>query len=177
MTVGELAIRLEDLRLRHVPDPRLGVWDVALDEEGDAPGITGAVTEPGAIEDLRALAGEAGVRAALEVLPAAGAELQAIAHRSLAHLRAEPRHSFGMTVPSTVGGVATTTSRTPSSVGTSGRSSPNEARRIAFRGIPRFSSSARTLSARARLARRLTAGPPDRSLCPSMRNRASGFAR
>lgn len=93
MTAGELATRLEDLRLRHVPDPRLGVWDVALDEEGDAPGITGAVTEPGAIEDLRALAGEAGVRAALEVLPAAGVELQAIAHRSLAHLRGEPRHS------------------------------------------------------------------------------------
>jgi cell wall-associated NlpC family hydrolase len=93
MTDAELAVRLEDLRRRHVPDRRLGVWDVALDGEGDAPGITGAVTEPGAVEDLRALAGEAGVRAAVELLPAAGGELQAIAHRSLAHLRAEPRHS------------------------------------------------------------------------------------
>ena len=92
MTAADLAVRLEELRLRHVPDRRLGVWDVALDD-GDAPGIAGAVTEPAAIEDLQALAGEAGVRAAVELLPAAGGELQAIAHRSLAHLRAEPRHS------------------------------------------------------------------------------------
>lgn len=93
MTVAEISVRLEDLRLRHLPDRRLGVWDVALEEEGDAPGITGAVTEPAAIDDLRALAGVAGVRAQIELLPAAGGELQAIAYRSLAHLRAEPRHS------------------------------------------------------------------------------------
>ena len=93
MTVAELAVRLEDLRLRHVPDRRLGVWDVSLEEEGDAPGITGAVTEPAALEDLHTLAGEAGIRAAVELLPAPDAQLQAIAHRSLAHLRAEPRHS------------------------------------------------------------------------------------
>jgi gamma-D-glutamyl-L-lysine dipeptidyl-peptidase len=92
MTSVDLAVRMEELRLRHVPDRRLGVWDVALDD-GDTPAITGAVTEPAAIEDLRALAGEAGVRAAVELLPAAGGELRAIAHRSLAHLRAEPRHS------------------------------------------------------------------------------------
>ena len=93
MTVAEIPVRLEDLRLRHLPDRRLGVWDVALEEEGDAPGIIGAVTEPDALDDLRALAGEAGVRAQVELLPAAGGELQATAHRSLAHLRAEPRHS------------------------------------------------------------------------------------
>lgn len=92
VTAADLAVRLEDLRLRHVPDRRLGVWDVTLDG-GDSPGVTGAVTEPAAIEDLRALAGESGLRAAVELLPAAGPELQAIAHRSLAHLRAEPRHS------------------------------------------------------------------------------------
>ena len=93
MTVADLAVRLEDLRMRHLPDRRLGLWDVALEEEGDAPGITGAVTEPGAFADLQALAAEAGVRVAVEVLPAASGELQAIAHRSLAHLRAEPRHA------------------------------------------------------------------------------------
>src|SRR5688572_28930792 len=93
MTVAELPVRLEDLRLRHLPDRRLGVWDVTLVEEGDAPGIIGAVTEPDALDDLRALAGEAGVRAEVELLPAAGGKLQATAHRSLAHLRAEPRHS------------------------------------------------------------------------------------
>lgn len=93
MTVAELAVRLEDLRQRHLPDRRLGVWDVTLDEEADAPAITGAVTEPDALAELRALAGEAGVPAAVELLPAAGGALRAIAHRSLAHLRAEPRHS------------------------------------------------------------------------------------
>jgi cell wall-associated NlpC family hydrolase len=93
MTVAEFAVRLEDLRQRHVPDRRLGVWEVELAGEADAPAITGAVTEPGALEELRALASEAGVLAAVELLPAAGGELQAIAHRSLAHLRAEPRHA------------------------------------------------------------------------------------
>jgi cell wall-associated NlpC family hydrolase len=92
MTIAELAVRLEDLRQRHMPDRRLGVWEVELDE-GEARAITGFVTAPEAFEELRALAGEAGVRAAIELLPAAGSELQAIAHRSLAHLRAEPRHS------------------------------------------------------------------------------------
>lgn len=93
MTAADLAVRLEDLRLRHVPDRRLGVWDVALDEEGDAPGIAGAVSEPGAIEDLRELAGDAGLGARVALLPEASADPQAVAHRSLAHLRAEPRHS------------------------------------------------------------------------------------
>ena len=46
MTVAELAVRLEDLRKRLVPDRRLAVWDVVLDEKGDEPAITGAVTEP-----------------------------------------------------------------------------------------------------------------------------------
>lgn len=93
MTVAELVVRLEDLRQRHLPDRRLGVWEVELGEEGDAPGITGVVSAPDAIDELRALAGEAGVRAAVELLPAESGELQATAHRSLAHLRAEPRHS------------------------------------------------------------------------------------
>jgi hypothetical protein len=66
---------------------------VALGEDGGAPVLSGAVTEAGAIEDIRALASEAGIETAVELLPEARADLRAIAHRSLAHLRAEPRHS------------------------------------------------------------------------------------
>jgi hypothetical protein len=93
MTPAEIAARLETIRGRHAPDPRLAVWDVVLEEPDEqAPRLAGAVSEAGAAREVEQLAREAGAGAAIELLPAAG-EVQGIAHRSLAHLRAEPRHS------------------------------------------------------------------------------------
>lgn len=93
MTVAEMATRLEALQRLHAPDRRLAVWDVILEErEDEAPHLTGAVSEADALESLASLARETDARIAVDLLPASGLEVQGVAHRSLAHLRAEPRH-------------------------------------------------------------------------------------
>jgi SH3-like domain-containing protein len=93
MTAAEIAARLEAIRGRHAPDPRLAVWEVALEEpESGPPRLAGAVSGEEAARDLEDLARAAGAGATIERLPAGG-ELEGVAHRSLAHLRAEPRHS------------------------------------------------------------------------------------
>lgn len=94
MTVAEIATRLEALKGLHAPDHRLAVWDVTLEErENEAARLTGAVSVAEALRDLEILARETDARAAVDLLPASGLEVQGVAHRSLAHLRAEPRHS------------------------------------------------------------------------------------
>ncbi|HYO46329.1 MAG TPA: SH3 domain-containing protein, partial [Gemmatimonadota bacterium] len=94
MTVAEIATRLEALKRLHAPDHRLAVWDVTLEErENEAPRLTGAVSVAEALRDLETLARETEARASVDLLPASGLEVQGVAHRSLAHLRAEPRHS------------------------------------------------------------------------------------
>jgi cell wall-associated NlpC family hydrolase len=95
MTVaGEMATRLDALQRRHAPDRRLAVWEVTLEEpEGEPARLTGAVSESDALRDLEDLGRQTGLPVAVALLPASGIEVQGIAHRSLAHLRAEPRHS------------------------------------------------------------------------------------
>jgi len=93
VTPAEIAARLETIRGLHAPDRRLAVWEVELEEPaGGPPRLVGAVSETDAASELEDLARAAGAAAAIELLPAGG-ELQGIAHRSLAHLRAEPRHA------------------------------------------------------------------------------------
>jgi hypothetical protein len=89
-----IASALAALRRRHLPDPRLGVWDVAVADD-DGPRLRGAVSDAAALEDLQALARDSGARADVDLLPnpASGAAIRGIARRSLAHLRAEPRHA------------------------------------------------------------------------------------
>jgi len=89
-----LVRRVDALKAVHAPDPRTAVWEIAV-EEGDRRRLVGRTDIPDAIEDLRQAA--AGSDAAFEVDllpdPTVGEAIRAIAHRSLAHLRAEPRHS------------------------------------------------------------------------------------
>lgn len=95
MTASGLEARLEALAARHAPDGRLAVWDVAVEEREDGPCLSGAVSAAAALHAVEALAREAGARAAVELLPdpGLGAATRGVAHRSLAHLRAEPRHA------------------------------------------------------------------------------------
>lgn len=90
-----LVERIEALRAEHAPDPRLAVWEVEL-TEGDGPGrLAGAVSVAAAIDPLREAATGAGVAFDVRLLPDAelGEEIAATAHRSLAHVRREPRHA------------------------------------------------------------------------------------
>ena len=95
MTAPELRSRLEALAELHVPDRRLAVWDVTIEEREDGPRLAGAVSDAVALRDVEALAREAGASAAVELLPTPGlgGAVQGVAHRSLAHVRAEPRHA------------------------------------------------------------------------------------
>jgi len=89
-----LARRVDTLKAVHAPDPRTAVWEIGV-EEGARRRLVGRTDVPDAIVDLREAA--AGSDAAFEVDllpdPAVGEAIRAIAHRSLAHLRAEPRHA------------------------------------------------------------------------------------
>jgi hypothetical protein len=95
VTVPEIETRLVALENRHAPDRRLAVWEVMVKEQGGIPSLIGAVSEADALRDIEALARDVDVRAAVDLLPASalGSATQGIAHRSLAHLRAEPRHA------------------------------------------------------------------------------------
>lgn len=95
MTASGLESRLEALAALHAPDRRLAVWDVAVEEREHGPCLAGAVSAAAALRDVEALARETQARAAVELLPdpSLGAAIQGLAHRSLAHMRAEPRHA------------------------------------------------------------------------------------
>jgi gamma-D-glutamyl-L-lysine dipeptidyl-peptidase len=82
---------LDDARRRWVPDPRLGVFDVAL--EPDRRRIVGATTSRDALGVLRRLAADAGLDAGVELLPNAsvGTDAAAVVTAAVAPLAAEPR--------------------------------------------------------------------------------------
>jgi len=90
-----LAAAVEGLRRAHVPDSRLAVWDVAVEEDEGRLRVTGWTTIEPAIPALSAAAADAGAVTEVAALPdpALGAEVAGTAHRSLAHLRREPRHA------------------------------------------------------------------------------------
>jgi len=90
---GALADRVEAIRRAHLPDSRVGVWDVAVEENG-RPRVIGWTTAAGAIDELRRAAREAGAEAVIAALPdpTLGAAILGTAHRALAHVRREPRH-------------------------------------------------------------------------------------
>lgn len=95
MTTPGLRSRLDALAARHVPDPRLAVWELTIEEREDGPHLSGVVSDAAALGDVEALAREAGASAGVELLPgpSLGGAVQGVAHRSLAHIRAEPRHA------------------------------------------------------------------------------------
>lgn len=94
MTVEEIEARLEVLRALHAPDPRLAVWELAVEERYGELHLTGAVSTEAALGDVESLAREAEARASVHRLPATlDGAIRAVAQRSLAHLRAEPRHA------------------------------------------------------------------------------------
>jgi cell wall-associated NlpC family hydrolase len=95
VTAARLESGIEALAAIHASDRRLGVWEVAVEEREGALFVSGAVSEPAALQDVESLAREANAGVAVELLPAGGpgAAIRGIAHRSLAHLRAEPRHA------------------------------------------------------------------------------------
>ncbi|MDX1660959.1 MAG: C40 family peptidase [Gemmatimonadota bacterium] len=92
--MSRLQERIEALRAEHLPDARLGVWDVAVEEADGASRVVGAVSEVGAVEPLLEAAEGAGATFDVRILPDSSlGPLRATAHRSLAHLRREPRHA------------------------------------------------------------------------------------
>ncbi len=92
-TTTGLPKRLEAIRRRHAPDPRLAVWEIEASDEG-APRVRGWTTAEGAMGEIRAAAAEAGAEADVRLLPdpSLGADVVGLPHRSVAHLRREPRH-------------------------------------------------------------------------------------
>lgn len=93
--MSRLRDRIEALRVEHVPDPRLGVWDVEVESADGSERVAGTISEEAAFEPLLEAAESAGAAFDVRVLPDAstGEGLRAIAHRSVAHLRREPRHA------------------------------------------------------------------------------------
>lgn len=90
-----LDAKLEAIRAGHAPDPRLEVWEVRVEDAGSGPRLVGATTSAAAVGDLRRLAAEAGLAFDVTTLPdpALGEAVRAVAHRSVAHLRARPAHA------------------------------------------------------------------------------------
>jgi SH3-like domain-containing protein len=92
---AQLAERIEAIRRAHVADPRLAVWDVRVEEEDGRLRVAGWTTVDRAIGEIRDASAASGATAEVAALPdpALGAEVEGVAHRSLAHLRREPRHA------------------------------------------------------------------------------------
>lgn len=100
-----LAERIEALRAEHAPDPRLAVWEVeAVEGEGGAR-LAGKVSVEAAVEPLREAAEGAGATFDVRLLPdeGVGEEVAAAAHRSLAHVRREPRHASELVTQAILG--------------------------------------------------------------------------
>lgn len=93
--MSRLGDRIEALRVEHVPDPRMGVWDVAVEESDGTTTVSGKVSEDAAMKPLLEAAESAGAAFDVRLLPepSTGKAARATAHRSLAHLRREPRHA------------------------------------------------------------------------------------
>lgn len=90
-----LVERLDDLRARFAPDSRTAAWDVTIEADEGSVRLVGATDVLDAIPVLRETARSTGAAFEVERLPdpSIGDAIRAVAHRSLAHLRAEPRHA------------------------------------------------------------------------------------
>ncbi|HUP00473.1 MAG TPA: C40 family peptidase [Gemmatimonadota bacterium] len=96
MNAPDWNARLATLRTEHLPDSRLGVWELeVLAPPGARPRLRGVTTAAGAVAALRLEADAGGAELAVDVLPdpALDGEVRAVASRSLAHLRRQPRHA------------------------------------------------------------------------------------
>ncbi len=87
-----------ELGARHVPDGRLGVWDITVERTAnDGVRLSGATTSVEGLTELQAKAAE---HAAVDVeqLPerALQGAIRVVAHRSLAYLRRHPSHATEM---------------------------------------------------------------------------------
>ncbi len=82
---------LEDLRRKHVPDRRLGVFEVTISDGA----LSGATTSREAIQALRTLAAAAGLRADVRSLPdaAVGVNAAAVVTAAIAPMSDQPRIS------------------------------------------------------------------------------------
>jgi cell wall-associated NlpC family hydrolase len=90
--------RLMELGARHVPDTRLGVWDITVERTADdGVRLSGATTSAEGLTELQAKAGEH-AEVDVEQLPerALQGAIQVVAHRSLAYLRRHPSHATEM---------------------------------------------------------------------------------
>ena len=93
---GDRLLRaLDDVRRRHVPDGRLAVFDVCVEDDGAARRLAGVTTSREARESLRRLAADAGLFERVRLLPDAdlGDETAAVVTAAVAPLVAEPRIS------------------------------------------------------------------------------------
>lgn len=87
---------LASLGDEHVPDPRLGVWEIeVLKPPGEAPRVTGWTSAPDALAAIRREASRRGavVEAGALPGPACGGQVRAVACRTVAHVRRHPRHA------------------------------------------------------------------------------------
>ena len=90
--------RLMELGARHVPDARLGVWDITVERmANDGVGLSGATTSAEGLRELRAKAGDH-ADVDVEQLPESALQgaIRVVAHRSLAYLRRHPGHATEM---------------------------------------------------------------------------------
>lgn len=87
----DLAVRLEALRARLAPDPRLSAWEVSAGREGRLEGWAPL----DALGELAALAASEGVEMAVRPAPdpGLGEEVRAVPHRAVAHVRRAPDHA------------------------------------------------------------------------------------
>ncbi|CAN5145906.1 C40 family peptidase [soil metagenome] len=87
---------LAGLRAEHLPDGRLGVWEIEVQRPPDgAPRLTGRTSATDAVDAIRRETAARGAETAVGTIPdaAVGDEIRAVARRSLAHLRRQPRHA------------------------------------------------------------------------------------
>jgi hypothetical protein len=88
----DLLRAIEDIRRRTVPDRRLGVFDVTLNDAASGPGLAGVTTSRDALTALQRLAADAQLPVDVHSLPDAGvaAEATAVVTAALAPLQSAP---------------------------------------------------------------------------------------
>jgi hypothetical protein len=90
--------RTTELGARHVPDPRLGVWDITVDRTADGHlRLSGATTSAKGLAELQtSAANHAEIDVHLLPERALKGAIRVVAHRSLAYLRRDPSHTSEM---------------------------------------------------------------------------------
>jgi hypothetical protein len=87
---------IDVIRQRHVPDPRAGVFDVAVEQRGDTLVLTGQTTQPAAVAELMASIAPAGDARVLDEIvllpdPGLGEGRAALVRAAVVPVYAEPR--------------------------------------------------------------------------------------